>query len=176
VPPIPPVPESYYHRIPTGAIWLIALGLFFLVGNIHMFSFFHGFVTGPVILIAVGVWLFVRKMMSTGPGLENDGTPLYGWRLSSALSGSIWVIVTGFLWLLADLHILSWAHSWPIYVIAAGVIMLLRRTLESGGYGYVPPPAAPMTPTPPVAPVTSTEIVPATPESHDLTNHDQEGR
>ena len=128
-----------------------------------MFDVFHGRLFGPVLLIGVGVWLFVRRMIGTGLGLENDGTPMYRWRLGRALSSSFWVILTGFIWLLASLHILSWERSWPLYLIAAGVIMLFRRTLYPGyGYGYAPPagPAAQ-----PAAPVTTTSLVPADPHA-----------
>ncbi len=176
IPPVPPFPDSgapYARRFPSAAIWLIALGLIFLIGNTHVFDVFHGRLFGPVLLIGVGVWLFVRRMTATGLGLENDGTPMYRWRLGRALSSSFWVILTGFIWLLASLHILSWERSWPLYVIAAGVIMLFRRTLYPGyGFGYAPPagPAAQ-----PAAPVTTTSLVPADPHA-DPGEHEQEGR
>jgi hypothetical protein len=176
IPPMPPFPDAtvpHVRRFPAGAIWLIALGLLFLVGNSRVFYVFHGHVMGPLVLIGVGVWLFVRRMTSYGQGLENDGTAMYRWRLASALSSSFWVILTGFLWLLASLHILSWGHSWPFYIIAVGVIMLFRRTLHSGsGYGYMPPPG---TTAPAAAAVTTTDLVPADPHT-EPGSHDQEGR
>jgi hypothetical protein len=176
VPPMPPYPDAnlpHGRRFPTGAIWLIGMGLLFLVGNSRIFYVFHGHLMGPAVLIGVGVWLFVRKMTSTGQGLEDDGTAMYRWRLGSALSSSFWVILTGFLWLLSSLHILSWGHSWPLYVIAAGVVMLFRRTMHSGGwYGYVPPPG---TEVPSAAAVTTTALVPTDPHA-EPGSHDQEGR
>ena len=86
IPPVPPVPGStdplpYYRRFPSGAIWMIALGLFFLFGNVGIFHSLHGRFFGPILLIGVGVWLFVRKMLSTGHGLENDGSAFYRWRV-----------------------------------------------------------------------------------------------
>ena len=167
VPPVPPMPAAYpdpnvpYQRsIPTGAIWLIALGALFMLGHAPVFRLFHGRLMAPFFLIGLGVWMFVRKMLETGHGLENDGTDYYRWRLAHAMHGALWVALVGVLWLLNSLRILSWAHSWPIYMIAAGVLMIFRRTIFSGGgygYGYAPPVAAPA---PPASAVTSTEIVP----------------
>jgi len=182
VPPMPPYPDPnlpYYRRFPSGAVWLIALGLFFLFGNVGMFHFFHGRFFGPILLIGIGVWMFVRNMTSTGHGLENDGTPMYHWRLAHAARGAFWMILVGFIWLLNDLHILSWGHSWPLFMIAAGLMMFFRRTLYPGyGFGQYPgqypgqPGAPPAAPTPPV---TSTELAPS--DRHTQPgNEDQEGR
>jgi len=95
-PPITPITPDpninlpYYRRFPTGAIWLIVLGLFFMVGNIPFFRFhvLYDHFLGPILLIGIGVWLFVRKMTSTGQGIENDGTPLYHWRLTQAINSA----------------------------------------------------------------------------------------
>jgi len=178
VPPIPPVPPypdpnlPQHHRFPAGAIWLIALGLIFLVGNTPLFGFLHGHFLGPLLVIGVGVWIFVSKMTSTGQGIENDGTPLYRWRLTRAINSSVWVILFGVIWLLNESGILSWSRSWPLYLIALGVMMFFKRAVNPGyGYAYTPPPTTP----PPVAPVTSTAIVPADPHSQPGSN-DQEGR
>jgi hypothetical protein len=160
--PAYPDPNTPQHRsIPTGAIWLIGLGVLFLIGHAPVFRVFHGHLFGPMLLIGVGVWMFVRRMTETGHGLENDGSDYYRWRLGMALNGAIWVMLFGVLWLLNSLGVLSWAHSWPIYMIAAGVLMIFRRTAFNGygpGSAYAHPqqPAAPST----AAPATTTEIVP----------------
>ena len=85
---------------------------------------------------------------------------------------SFWVLLVGFIWLLNELGILSWGHSWPLYLIAVGVMMFFKRSMYSdypGGYP-VPPVGPPTT-----APVTSTAIVPADTRSEQ--GHDaREGR
>jgi TM2 domain-containing membrane protein YozV len=140
VSPVPPmaapcdIPVPYYRRFPSGAVWLILLGVFFLVGDTGFFHIFHHPVFWPVFLIAVGVWVFVHKMIVTGPGLENDGTEFYRWRFARAVRSSFWVVLVGVLWLLDVLGILSWSRSWPLYLIAWGVMLLFKRTLYSG-YG-----------------------------------------
>jgi hypothetical protein len=145
-PPVPPYPDlnlPYYRRLPSGAIWLIALGLLFLVGNIGVFHVVPGRLFGPLVVIGVGVWMFVRRMTSDGGSLENDGTPLYRWRLGRAINGAVWVVLVGVIWLLDVLRILRWSTSWPLFLIAGGVLLILRRAMVDYGPGY------PIHPTPP---------------------------
>jgi hypothetical protein len=165
--PPPPIPHSQ-NRFPAGAIWLIALGSIFLIGNAGIF---HGFPVQrlvPFFLIGFGVWLFVHKMTDTGTSLADDGTPAYRLRLFRALRGSIWVILVGVMFFLSTFNILSWGHSWPLFIIVAGLMTIFERTAYSAAaassYPYPQPPQAP--PAPPE--VTNTSIVPS--------QHDQEGR
>jgi TM2 domain-containing membrane protein YozV len=187
VPPVPPAagftsappppaefnPPPYAgNRFPSGAIWLIALGAIFLIGNVGPF---HGFALRlfvPLLLIGFGVWQFVRKMTGTGP-LADDGTAAYKFRLFHALRGSIWIMLVGFLFLLDSSHILPWSRSWPLFIIVAGVMAVLQRAVFTAAaaapYAYpytppVPPPAGP-------APTAGTSVVP--PPSN---MHDEEGR
>ena len=187
VPPYTDVNVPYYRRFPSAAIWLIVFGLIFLVGDNGFFHFFHRPVFWPIFLIGVGVWIFVHKMICTGHGLENDGSAYYQWRFGRAIQNSIWVILTGVIWLLDVLGILSWGRSWPLYVIAAGVMLLFKRTLfdgytrifkrnmfggdTPGGYG----PGTPNTPPPPSppSPIASSAIVPA---HEDHPDNNPEGR
>ena len=182
VPPVPPMPgfpdgNGPHHRsIPTGALWLIGLGIVFLIGHAPVFRVFHGKLFGPILLIGIGIWMFVRRMMESGHGLENDGSDHYRWRLWHALNGAVWIILLGILWLLKSLGIFEWTHSWPLLMIAAGVLMILRRTAFSPGYPSMPPyGAAPTPPTPPATAVTTTEIVAVDPAHFTRDDH-EEGR
>jgi len=187
VPPVPPIPpygmpgtpvypvdpalaSTSRNRFPSGAIWLIGLGCLFLIGNAGLF---HGFAIHrlvPFFLIGFGVWLFVRKMTDTGSSLADDGTPAYRYRLFCALRGSVWIVLVGVLFLLDTFDILSWGHSWPILIIAAGLMVIFRKLSYPPPVAYpypnpyVAPPAAP-----PPPPDPGTSIVPST-------QHDQEGR
>jgi len=164
-----------YRRIPTGALWLIGLGIFFLLSNAGL-HIIPGRLLVPFLLIGLGVATFVKKMTSTGYGLENDGTHYYRWRLANALHGATWLLLIGVVLLLQELGIMRWSSSWPLFLIFAGVILMVRHSLMNG---YPPPPAYPPYPpqppaTPPASPVRSTEIVPSThPETGDGS---QEGR
>ena len=178
VPPTPPVsaygeipamdPNSplLRNRFPTGAIWLIGLGLIFLIGNTGLF---HGFPVHrliPFFLIGLGVWLFIHKMTISGATLADDGTAYYRIRLFGALRGSVWIILVGVLFLLSTFNILSWGRSWPLFIIVAGLMTFFERTAYSSAAPplYPAPTAAP----PPQGPAT-TSIVPST-------KHDEEGR
>ncbi len=186
VPPIPPCPRSALrsiqptrsiptlapfprNRFPAGAIWLIGLGCLFLIGNAGLFHCFPVHRLVPFLLIGFGVWLFVRKMTDTGTGLADDGTPGYQFRLFRALRGSVWIVLVGVLFLLDTFDILSWGHSWPVFIIVAGLMAIFQRASYSVSHGRLPYPypAPPAPPPPPPDPGTS--IVPST-------QHDQEGR
>jgi hypothetical protein len=63
--------------------------------------------------------------------------------------------------LLHELHIMRWGASWPIFLIVAGVLLMVRHSL--GGTFRPMPPHPPQAPpaSPPVTPVSSTGIVPS---------------
>ena len=116
-----PIRTPYYHRFPTGAIWLIGLGLLFLVGNIPVFHLFRGRVFAPLLVIGLGVWLFVRRMLSTGQALRTTARRYYHWRLAAraprlGLDGSDRrALAAG-----CAAHS-ALVHSWPLFLIAVGV-------------------------------------------------------
>ena len=170
-PPVVPPVGPGCGRIPTGAIWLIGLGALFLLGNIGLFHFGRYFV--PLMLIGFGVWNFVNRMTMTGHGLENDGTPHYQWRLAHALNSAAWLVLVGVIWLLDELHILRWHSSWPLFMICAGVLLILKRSMYSS---FEPPyPPQPPAGSPPAPAVSSTAIVPS--ESRpNAGSSEQEGR
>lgn len=165
----PPMPPDYMatpamgSKLPTGAFVLIGLGAFFLLANTGHFGAFaiHWFI--PFLLIGFGVWTFVRRMTNTGLSFSDDGSAAYRLRLYSAARHALWPILVGLLFLLDMTRILTWSHSWPLLIVLAGVIALLRRAAYAG----IPPapfpgmPPAPMgTPAAAAAPGTSTSIIP----------------
>jgi hypothetical protein len=178
VPPVPPtapfpgVPSPdenpYYgrNRFPVGAIWLIALGALFLIGNSGIFHGYSMHWLIPILLIGFGVWQFVHKMTETGT-LADDGSSLYKYRLFHALRGSVWIILIGVLFLLDNAHILSWGRSWPLFIIVAGFMAIFQRAsfteAARAPFPYSPPPP-PMGSAPP-----STSVVPPV-------SHDEEGK
>jgi hypothetical protein len=55
------------------------------------------------------------------------------------LRGPAFLLLVGVNALLAQAHILGWGHSWPFYLILAGVLQLAERAaLASEGYPPVP--------------------------------------
>jgi len=173
--PLPPIVDPtipMYRRVPTGAIWLIGLGIFFLLSNVGL-HIVPGRLLVPFLLIGLGVATFVKKMTNTGPGLENDGTDFYRWRLTHALNGATWLVLIGVILLLHELRILRWGSSWPLFLICAGVLLMVRHSLTSS-YPPMPPYPPQSPPAPPPSAVTSTEIVPSTRTESDSST--QEGR
>lgn len=171
-PPFPPL--STRNRVPSGAIWLIALGVIFLIGNAGLFHSFPIHRLLPFFLIGLGVWIFVNRMTATGNSLQDDGTQLYRWRLFNAIRSSIWVVLVGVLFFLDSFNILSWSHSWPLFIIVAGLMTFFRVAYSAPVqpvYPYTPPPAPAEQP-----PVTSTAIVPTEPTFTHRDQNDQEGR
>jgi len=170
VPPVDPnVPAYPRNRFPMGAVWLIGLGVLFLIGNSGIF---HGFPIHriiPFFLIGLGIWLFYYKMTTSGPSMTDDGSSYYRVRLVSALRGSVWVILVGIMFLLSSFGI-SWGRTWPLFIIVAGLMTLFERTV----YRQSAPPGGPWSPPqqPPYTPPAPTET-PIVPSS---TSHDQEER
>ena len=165
--PVDPNAASPRNRFPTGAVWLIALGAIFLIGNSGLFHEFPAHWLIPFLLIAFGIWQFFRKMTEFGAPLADDGSVTYRFRLFHALRSSIWIILVGVLFLLDSFHILSWGRSWPLFIIVAGLMAIFHRAsvsaIASAPYPPYPPP-----PVAPTAPPVTTSIVPSN-------THDQEG-
>lgn len=145
-----------WSRVPVGAIFLIALGVLFLVGNSDWFNGVAIYKLIPFLLIGVGVWIFVRKMVENG-GLADEGTPAYRLRLFHAARGPVWIVLVGVLFLLDTFHLLSWGRSWPLFIIVGGVMTFFERTVYAAvapaQYAYVPP-GVPVTPETPSAAAT----------------------
>jgi hypothetical protein len=164
------------NRFPVGAIWLIGLGMLFLVGNAGIFHGFPMHVFFPLFLILLGIWIFYNKMTATGATLADDGTALYRMRLFSALRGSVWVILVGVMFFLSNFHILSWGRSWPLFIIVAGLMTFFERTAFNASTAQ-PYPVPPAYQAPSAAPSASV-VPPVTPteETPHQNSNDQEGR
>ena len=156
VSPYPPVPPynpamdftAAPSRFPAGAVWLIGLGTVFLLTTTGIFNGFPAEALVGCIMLGLCVWVFLRRMMETGASLASDGTPAYTFRVLRALRVSIWLGALGLLFLLDAFHILTWHHSWPLFIILAGVMALLQRAVyQTASVPYAPPVSAPVHPT-----------------------------
>ena len=144
------IPPQTPGRFPAGAVWLIGLGMIFLLGTLGIFSAVPGSAIVGVTLLVLGVWIFLRRMLETGSSLEPDGTSAYNLRVLRALRKSIWLIAIGIISLLDSFHIVHWDNQWPWLIILAGIMMLLQRAAHNAAAASYMPPA---TPTPgPVTP------------------------
>jgi hypothetical protein len=182
MPPMPPMPPAPPRSgLPTGAIWLIGLGAFALLGSLHPFAFLEGEATGGLFLMALGVFMFFRRQ-STLSGMYPSDSPGAKYLWVRSMRGAGIVFVVGLLTFFQGLHIFRWESSWPILLIFIGVSILIERTAMN--QMAAPPPPYPMgyPPAPPTQPVepevetsSPTSIVPKyTRPSNDLGN--EEGR
>lgn len=97
------------------------------------------------------------------------------------LSGPAFLILTGVLALLNEVHVLPWHKSWPLYLILWGLLKLAQRMalsdIDVEGYpgypdGYPPAPGAGPSapPAPSASGMATTAIIPAPdsgPEAHE---------
>jgi hypothetical protein len=134
IPPMPPPPPGFGGMppvpparggLPIGAIWLIGLGFFALLGSLHPFAFLEGEATGGLFLIGLAVFIFWRQ--SSRNSMYPAGSPAARWNLLRAGKGAGVVFIVGLLTLLQGLHVASWHESWPFLLIFLGVVMVLER-------------------------------------------------
>jgi len=65
-------------------------------------------------------------------------------RILYALRPSVWLGLFGLLFLLDSFSILDWSHSWPLFIILIGVMMLLNRAPFLAPVPYSPASVAPV--------------------------------
>ena len=122
--PMQPVAQSSF---PIGAVLLIILGLLFFFGSTGILREFYFHRVVPFILCATGEWIFFKPMTRSGQSIGNDGTPLYQLRLFRAARGAVWVVLVGVLFLLDSFNILTWGHSWPLFIVLGGLMTFFER-------------------------------------------------
>jgi hypothetical protein len=154
-------------RLPMGAIALIFLGLMFLANSMNLFNIRLTHLVLPIFLIGLGVWMYYRRMCC-GYAPQNDGSPYYRAYAIQRLCWPSMVVLTGILWLLDNLHILSWNKTWGLYLLVFGVLMLARRMVAS--QSYYPP----MPPAPPAATPAETESASPETSANEAAANDQE--
>jgi hypothetical protein len=182
---MPPVRRG---GLPSGAIWLIGLGIFALLGSWRPFVFLEGEATGGLFLIALSAFIFWRRY-SAYSEMFPPGAPEIRWNTMRAARSAGTVFIVGVLTLLQGLHVARWSSTWPLLLIFMGVLLLAERSVQppvtpaSYGPGYgpgyapgnVPPDGPASAPVPASDPNTPPSIVPRyNRPSNDL--NDGEGR
>jgi hypothetical protein len=129
-------------KVPLGAVILIGLGLLFLFHTMGFWEFgFDRF--WPLIIVALGAWMVYRNW-------DRPGTCQCTRCRTRGLMGSGMVLLTGVLLLLSTTDIAGLDRTWPAWILAVGVIQLLRSTASTSGHiGPMPPPGPPNTTPPP---------------------------
>jgi len=78
------------------------------------------------------------------------------------LRGPAFLLLVGVLALLNQLDVISWGHSWPLFMILGGVLLLAERAALAATGGY-PQPPYPGQPNPGPNPGTSIAVTPQSP-------------
>lgn len=137
------------NRFPAGAIWLIGLGTVFLLTTTGIFRGFRPDVLTGFALLGLAIWIFLRRLTGSG-SIAYDGSVGYRMRVFRASRAAAWIALFGILVLLNTFNILTFHHSWPFFIIFAGVMAILERILnQSAAFAYIPYPSA--TPTVPIS-------------------------
>jgi Domain of unknown function (DUF5668)/B-box zinc finger len=121
---------DFTRGIPTGAVVLIALGVLFLLHNLGIW-FLRVDTLWPLILIAVGIWLFVKRQACIAHGDRSRG-----------FAGPVVLLTLGALALLNNLHGPELSRTWPLILLAIGVVKLLERGAHLGEPPAPYPPSA----------------------------------
>jgi hypothetical protein len=118
-------------QIPTGAVVLIIIGIFFLLRNAGLFEFdIHRI--WPIFLIALGGWLLARNMGLIG-GLGTGYCYCARCR-TRRLMGPAILITVGVLSLLDDMTRYDWHRTWPVLILVIGIVSLLKSNASAEGH------------------------------------------
>lgn len=126
-PVMPPSVAASAQRFPAGAIWLIILGVLFLLGNILPAWRITGRWLVPLLLAAIALWIGSRRLAtyneSTAAMLAAGLRP----SLAGALMGPCIVLTIAILLAMQDAYWIPLRHSWPALLIVWGALLLIQR-------------------------------------------------
>lgn len=130
------------RRFPVGAMWLIGLGVLFLLSNLAPGWRITGHWLVPIVLAALAIWVLyqrvdVARRMAEGSGETTGLGPEMGRRLACQIRWPVMLLVLAMLFALQAGHVLTLGQTWPVLFIAFGALLVLERTVGRGGW-YAP--------------------------------------
>jgi len=144
--PTPAGEKAEGMKVPIAAIFLIILGVLFLINTAFDFSLHRYW---PLILIGLGVWSFAKQWGLLGgyrPGCACDRCR------TRKLMGPAMMLTIGVLFLLDEISSIDFGKTWPAILLVIGVVKLVQSNASYNGHvGPLPPGAqgyAPSTPPP----------------------------
>jgi hypothetical protein len=128
-------------NVPFVAIFLIGLGVLFLLHTMNVFEFgLDRF--WPLILIVLGGWMFAKQWGLIGT--HRIGCPCDRCRMRK-LMGPAMLVTIGTLFLLQSLNGPNFDRTWPAILLVIGIVKLLQSNASSAGHiGALP--TAPLPP------------------------------
>jgi hypothetical protein len=133
----PPVRPS---NVPAAAVWLIGLGVVFMLIN-FLPEWRHDLGdVFPFLLMAFAGWLFYRRMSwSGGVTPADDEGEAYVSRAVCVMRVPAILFTIGVLWALQEFDVVRMGQTWPVLVIVIGGLLLLERSLGSRVVPLAPP-------------------------------------
>ena len=123
------------RKIPAGAVILILVGAFFLLQTLGLSEYgVNRF--WPILLIVLGGWMFARNFGLLGGNQCATGYP------PRHLMGPAIITTIGILFLLSELRVSPFGHTWPILLLVIGAVKLLHSSAAGVGPGNPPGPGA----------------------------------
>ena len=125
--PAAAVPLVPSRKFPVGALWLIGLGLLFLL-SINAHIRFSGLWLSAAILAGLSVWMFVQRIVQLHRA-HPVGIPT-GALLACVLRWPpVVLMVLAVLFALQAANLYTLGQTWPVIIIALGAVVLVERTV-----------------------------------------------
>jgi len=143
-------------KVPTGAVVLIVIGVFFLLHTAGLFEVSHFW---PLILIALGGWMFAARWGLLG---TPEGCTCERCRAQQLMGPAILMTIGVVAMIDSFRHVGGFGYAGAILLVIGGV-KLFREGASSAGHkdppgGPLVGPTPPAPPEPPVPPVPPTEV------------------
>jgi hypothetical protein len=145
-------------NIPIVAIFLIGLGVLFLLHTMNIWEFGVDRLW-PIGLIGVGGWLFAKQFGLVAS--RRAGCPCDRCRMRKIMGPSILVTI-GTLLLLENLNVAGFDRTWPAILLVIGVVKLIQSNASMAGH-IDRFPVTPVVAAPPIPPVPPGPVPPTYP-------------
>jgi hypothetical protein len=127
-----PEPRHFRPGAIAGGAILLALGAAMLLDTTGVTDVHTGRLVPPMILIALGVLIMVDKgaVIYTRPVRDDRGEVRLRVRRRGGAGGGLWLMGIGAWMLVSQMHLfgLSYATSWPLFIILMGLMIMIRGT------------------------------------------------
>ena len=129
--------------VPSGAIWLIGLGVLFLMGNLLPEWRLSGRWFVPLLLGAAAIWSAIRRLDMARRAQNASAS------LAAALVGPAMLLAVAVLLAMQAATVIPLRRSWPVLLVVWGMMLLLERSAGTH-IPYMAPERAEAVPPPPV--------------------------
>ena len=131
-------PSASRSGLPSGAVWLIGLGVLALLSSLGHAYYFRGrfFVGSLLIVLGAGV-IFQRLRRARGAYPEHSAAA--SWYAVNSSRGGVFLIAIGIFMLLDAAGVAGWHYTWPYLLILLGLYQIATRTTYNRMMASMPP-------------------------------------